>query len=332
MIEPAAVRTVRGLRNARIGPATDNRRVRIATWNVNSLKARMDRVLEWLERGQPDVLLIQETKLADDDAPLLPFQMRGYELVHHGEGRWNGVAIASRLPIDPHSIVTNFGDSPVRNSAAGADTDSAEEDFNPFDEARMLSATIGGIRFVCLYAPNGRVVDSPFYTGKLAWYERLRSWLAESAAPDAPLVLGGDMNVAPEPIDVWNEAQAHGGTHVSAREREAFAALLGWGLVDAYRAQRPEPQRFSWWDYRAGNFHKNLGMRIDHLLVTPPVAERVIWAEIDREARKGQPVPSDHAPLLIDLDQPGAPLDAGWDAALQRIAARTRPTRTEASR
>jgi exodeoxyribonuclease-3 len=313
-------------------PGVDNRHVRIATWNVNSLKARMDRVLDWLERGQPDVLLMQETKLADDDAPLLPFQMRGYELVHHGEGRWNGVAIASRLPIDATSIVTNFGDGPVRNSAAGADANFAEEDFNPFDEARMLSATVGGIRFVCLYAPNGRVVDSPFYTGKLAWYERLRNWLAEETQPDEPLVLGGDMNVAPEPIDVWSETAAHGGTHVSPREREAFAALLAWGLVDAYRARHPEPDRFSWWDYRAGNFHKNMGMRIDHLLVTRPVAERVIWAEIDREARKGQPVPSDHAPLLIDLDQPGAPLDAGWDAALQRIAARTRSTRTEASR
>jgi len=302
----------------------DNRRVRIATWNVNSLKARMDRVLDWLERGQPDVLLMQETKLADDDAPFLPFQMRGYELIHHGEGRWNGVAIASRLAVDPASIVTNFGDGPVRNSAAGADTSSAEEDFDPFDEARMVSALVGGIRFVCLYAPNGREVGSPFYTGKLEWYERLRRWLADKTQPAEPLVLGGDMNVAPQPIDVWNEAQAHGGTHVSAPEREAFAALLAWGLVDAYRAQRPEPQRFSWWDYRAGNFHKNLGMRIDHLLVTPPVAERVIWAEIDREARKGQPVPSDHAPLLIDLDTPGAPLDAGWEEALKRIAARTR--------
>ena len=182
-VERAAGRVRGGLRIARIGPAADNRLVRIATWNVNSLKARMDRVLEWLERGQPDVLLMQETKLADDDAPLLPFQMRGYELVHHGEGRWNGVAIASRLPIDHKHLVTNFGDGPVRNSAAGADTNFAEEDFNPFDEARMLSATIGGIRFVCLYAPNGRVVDSPFYTGKLAWYERLRSWLADRPRP-----------------------------------------------------------------------------------------------------------------------------------------------------
>jgi len=298
--------------------------MRIATWNVNSLKARMDRVMEWLERAQPDVLLMQETKLADDDAPVLPFRMRGYELVHHGEGRWNGVAIAARSAVDPASIVTNFGDGPVRNSAAGADTSLAEEDFNPFDEARMVSAVVEGIRFVSLYAPNGRVVGSPFYTGKLAWYERLLRWLGQAVTPADALVIGGDMNIAPTDADVWDAAAVHGGTHVSAAEREAFADLLAWGLVDGYRSTRPEPNRFTWWDYRAGNFHKNLGMRIDHLLLSAPVAQRVNWAEIDREARKGVPIPSDHAPLLIDLDQPGVPLDAGWEGALQRIAARTR--------
>jgi exodeoxyribonuclease-3 len=301
--------------------------MRIATWNVNSLKARMDRVMDWLDRGRPDVLLMQETKLADDDAPVLPFRMRGYELVHHGEGRWNGVAIASRLPIEPATVVTNFGDGPVRNSGPGSTRDFAEEDFNPFDEARMLSVVSGGIRFVSLYAPNGRIVGSPFYDGKLAWFERLRRWLAEAASPDQPLVIGGDLNVAPTDIDVWDARAVHGGTHVSGPERERFAELLDWGLVDAYRAQRPEPLRFTWWDYRAGSFHKNLGMRIDHLLLSRPVAERVVWAEIDREARKGVPIPSDHAPLLIDLDEPGAPLDAGWEGALERIANRTRPRR-----
>jgi exodeoxyribonuclease-3 len=302
--------------------------MRIATWNVNSLKARMDRVLEWLERGQPDVLLMQETKLADDDAPLLPLRMRGYELVHHGEGRWNGVAIASRLPIAADSVVTNFGDGPVRNSAAGAAATSlAEEDFNPFDEARMLSAVAGGVRFVSLYAPNGRSVDSVFYTGKLAWFERLARWLADNASVAKELVVGGDLNVAPADIDVWDARAVHGGTHVSGPERDAFARLLDWGLVDAYRANRPEPDRFTWWDYRAGNFHKNLGMRIDHLLLSRPLAARVVWAEIDREARKGVPIPSDHAPLFIDVDEPGAPLDAGWEGALERIAARTRPRR-----
>jgi exodeoxyribonuclease-3 len=298
--------------------------VRIATWNVNSLKARMDRVEGWLDRAQPDILLMQETKLSDDDAPILPFRMRGYDLLHHGEGRWNGVAIASRLPVDQDSIVTNFGDGPVRNSTAGSSRDFAEEDFNPFDEARMLSAIIGGVRFVSLYAPNGRVVGSPFYEGKLAWFERVARWLADAVTPDEPLVVGGDFNVAPEDRDVWDAKSAHGGTHVSAPERAAFGRLLEWGLVDGYRSKRTEPARFTWWDYRAGNFHKNLGMRIDHLLLSAPVAERVVAAEIDREARKGTPVPSDHAPLFVDLDEPGVPIDAGWEGALERIAARTR--------
>ena len=157
--------------------------VRIATWNVNSLKARMDRVVGWLERAQPDVLLMQETKLADDDAPLLPFRGLGYELLHHGEGRWNGVAIASRKPIDPASVVTNFGDGSVRNSGTGTGPGSAfaEDDFNPFDEARMLSAVVDGVRYVALYAPNGRVVASPFYEGKLAWFDRLSRWLADNS-------------------------------------------------------------------------------------------------------------------------------------------------------
>jgi len=284
----------------------------------------MDRVLDWLDRARPDVLLMQETKLGDDDAPLLPFRMRGYELVHHGEGRWNGVAIASRPPVDVASIVTNFGDGSVRNSGPGASTDFAAEDFNPFDEARMVSVVADGTRFVSLYAPNGRVVGSPFFAGKLAWYARLLQWLSESVSPWDAVVIGGDMNVAPTDADVWDARAVHGGTHVSPEERAAFAELLAWGLIDGYRSKRPEPDRFTWWDYRAGNFHKNLGMRIDHLLFTRPLAERIVAAEIDREARKGVPIPSDHAPLFVDLDEPGVPVDAGWEGALERIAARTR--------
>jgi exodeoxyribonuclease-3 len=296
--------------------------MRIATWNVNSLKARLDKVEWWLERAAPDVLLMQETKLTDEDAPVMPFSMWGYDLVHHGEGRWNGVGIAVRTGQPVEGAVTNFGDGPVRDSGPGAGSTFAEEDFNPFDEARMLSVIVGGIRFVSLYAPNGRIVGSPFYEGKLRWFERLRRWLDEALKTSDQVVLGGDLNVAPTPADVWDEAAAHGGTHVSEPERAAFRALLAWGLVDAYRTRRPEPGRFSWWDYRAGNFHKNLGMRIDHLLVTPPVEQRVIFAEIDREARKGTPIPSDHAPLVIDLDEPGKPFEAGWEGAAARIAAR----------
>jgi exodeoxyribonuclease III len=302
--------------------------MRIATWNVNSLKARQEAVERWLERAAPDVLLIQETKLTDNDAPVMPFALLGYDLLHHGEGRWNGVGIVTRQGMRVEEVVTNFGDGPVRDSGPGSAKDFSEEDFNPFDEARMLSALVDGIRIVTIYAPNGRVVDSPFYAGKLTWYERLSRWLAETRSPTEPLVIGGDFNVAPTDADVWDARAVHGGTHVSEPERAAFRALLDWGLVDAYRLREDAPGRFSWWDYRAGNFHKNLGMRIDHLLVTEPIAGRVIAAEIDREARKGPPIPSDHAPLSIDLDTPGRPFDAGWEGALARIAARTKPRRS----
>jgi exodeoxyribonuclease III len=308
--------------------------MRIATWNVNSLKARQDKVVGWLERAAPDILLIQETKLGDDDAPVMAFAMLGYDLVHHGEGRWNGVAIAVRQGLGVTDVVTNFGDGPVRDSGPGAAVAVSEEDFDPSDEARMVSAVVdpggtagGPIRVATVYAPNGRVVGSPFFAGKLRWYERLERWLRESCSPDEPLVIGGDFNLAPTDDDVWDPAAVHGGTHVSEPERAAFRALLDWGLIDAYRLMRNEPGRFTWWDYRAGNFHKNLGMRIDHLLVTRPIAQRIVWAEIDREARKGPPIPSDHAPLVVDLDAPGRPFDADWDGALSRIAARSRPAR-----
>ena len=288
--------------------------MRIATWNVNSLKARLERVQGWLERGKPDVLLMQETKLADADAPVDAFREAGYDLAHHGEGRWNGVAIASRRGIA--DVVTNFGEPlrPARTEDTGDD--------EPLAEARMIAATCGGVRVVSIYAPNGRTVGSVFYDAKLVWYDRLARWLATAVKPDELLVLGGDFNVAPADIDVWDPAACHGGTHVSEPERKAFARLCEWGLVDVYRRQHPEGGRYTWWDYRAGNFHKNYGMRIDHLLVTRPIADRLVWAEIDREARKGKPIPSDHAPVIIDLDAPGHPIDAGWDAASARIAAR----------
>ncbi len=297
--------------------------MRIATWNVNSLKARQEAVEKWLARAEPDVLLIQETKLSDADAPVMPLRMLGYEMAHHGEGRWNGVAILSRVGLE--DVVTNFGDGPVRDSSAGATVAVSEDDFDPLGEARMVSAVCGGVRVVSLYAPNGREVGSPFFEGKLRWFDRLSRWLAETQSPDEPLVLGGDYNVTPTDIDVWSPARAHGGTHVSEPEREALARLRGWGLVDTYRTQRPEAGRFSWWDYRAGMFHRNEGMRIDLLYATTSVAERVVWAEIDREARKGPPTPSDHTPVVIDLDEPGRPFDAGWTGAIERIAARTKP-------
>jgi exodeoxyribonuclease-3 len=288
--------------------------MRIATWNVNSLPARLEKILWWIGRARPDVLFMQETKLADAEAPTERFAGIGYALAHHGEGQWNGVAIASRCGLD--DVVTNFG-MPL----APSKTPEVSDD-EPLAEARMIAAVCGGIRVVSLYAPNGRLVGSPFYQAKLDWYDRLARWLEKSADPGAPLVLGGDFNVAPTDHDVWDPTACHGGTHVSPQERQAFARLSDWGLTDAYRLHHPEPGRYTWWDYRAGNFHKNYGMRIDHLLVTNPLAARVRWAEIDREARKGKPTPSDHAPLVIDVDEPGCPFDAGWAGADERTAAR----------
>ena len=301
--------------------------MRIATWNVNSLKARQEAVDRWLERAAPDILLMQETKLGDADAPLMSFSMAGYQLVHHGEGRWNGVAVAAREGLEMGDIVTNFGDGPVRDSGPGGVAAGAgEDDFDPFDEARMLALTVDGLRIVTVYAPNGRAVGSPFYAGKLAWFERLRRWLdsERTAGRGDSLVLGGDFNVAPADIDVWDPAAAHGGTHVSEPERAAFRMLVDDGLTDAYRAHHDEPGRYTWWDYRAGMFHKNFGMRIDHLLVGAAVAPRIVDAEIDRQARKGPPVPSDHAPLVIDPDAAGKPFDPDWAGALARIARRIR--------
>ena len=288
--------------------------MRIATWNVNSLNARLEKVWWWLDRTAPDVLLLQETKLSDADAPHAAFRERGYELAHHGEGRWNGVAIASRVGLA--DVVTSFGEAraPARTPDQGDD--------EPLAEARMIAATCAGVRVVSLYAPNGRTLDSIYYRAMLVWYARQARWLDEACAPGDALVLGGDFNVAPTDADVWDPTACHGGTHVSAPEREAFQRLERWGLIDAYRARSSAPERFTWWDYRAGNFHKNLGMRIDHLLVTAGVAARVVGAEIDREARKGKPTPSDHAPVVLDLDQPGRAFDAGWTGAVERAAAR----------
>jgi exodeoxyribonuclease-3 len=259
--------------------------MRIATWNVNSLKQRLPKVTDWLAASRVDVLLMQETKLADEAAPDMAFRMVGYELAHHGEGRWNGVGIASRVGI-----------AEVQRGL-GADPDP--------DGARFVSAVCGGVRVASLYAPNGRQVGSEFWTAKLAWYARLRAWL-DGRNPEEALVIGGDFNVAPTDLDVWSPAAFVGATHVTVEERAAFGSLLEWGLVDAYRLHHPEGGRFSWWDYRAGSFHKGEGMRIDHLLATRPLVPRLTSADIDREARKN-PIPSDHAPVVVELadDEPG---------------------------
>src|SRR5438093_7238118 len=216
--------------------------MRIATWNVNSLNARLEKVVWWLDRARPDVLLMQETKLADAAAPVATFEKAGYELAHHGEGRWNGVAIASRVGIA--DVIGNFG-QPLRPQA----TPDVPDD-EPLAEARMLSAVCGGVRVVSLYAPNGRSLDSPFYQAKLVWYERLARWLAQPRDPGRGLAPGGGYHTAPADADVWDPEACHGGTHVSEPERSAFAKLCAWGLVDIYRLRQPAPGRYPRWAYR----------------------------------------------------------------------------------
>jgi exodeoxyribonuclease III len=259
--------------------------MRLATWNVNSLKARQDRVEEWLGYADADVVCLQETKLSDDAFPQLSFGALGYEAVHHGQGQWNGVAILSRV-----------GVSDVTSGFAGTTLD------DPYEgDARLLTATCGGVRVVTVYVPNGRAVGTDFYERKLEWLDRLRAWLAATASPSDRLVVCGDFNVAPEDRDVWSPAAFEGDTHVTEPERAAVAALESWGLVDAFRSLYPQDRLFSYWDYRRGDFHEHRGMRIDLVLVTEPLARSLRWAIVDRNARKGK-LPSDHAPVVVDFD------------------------------
>lgn len=256
--------------------------MRLATWNVNSLRARLERVEEWLSEAQPDVVCLQETKLADDAFPALAFQSLGYESAHFGQGQWNGVAILSKVGIG--DVVANF--------APGIDPD---------PDARILTATCGGVRVVCCYVPNGRSLADPHYEYKLSWLDRLHRHLdAVSTAAD-PLVVTGDFNIAPADVDVYDPRKFVGATHVSEPERERLQTLVDWGLTDLFRRQHPDSARvYSWWDYRAGDFHEGRGLRIDLVLATASVADRLEWSVIDRNARKGKQ-PSDHAPVIVDL-------------------------------
>ncbi len=255
--------------------------MRIATWNVNSLKARLSRVEQWLTETSPDVVCLQETKLSDDAFPAMAFSTLGYEAVHHGEGRWNGVAILSRLGIS--DVVDGF--------APGIEPDT---------EARLLTASCGGIRVATVYVPNGRELGHLMYHHKLTWLARLRQHLEATADSTTDVVVCGDFNVAPDDRDVWDATACHGGTHVSEAERSALGSLMEWGLVDVLRLRHQEPGLFTWWDYRAGNFHRHLGMRIDLLLASAPLAHRLSWVLIDRNARKGK-LPSDHAPVVAEF-------------------------------
>ena len=258
--------------------------VRIATWNVNSLKQRMPRLLPWLDQRRPDVVCLQETKLADDALARLlgdALDERGYEVAAHGEAQWNGVAILSRVGLD--DVVAGVANGPGF----------------PHQEARAVAATCDGIRVHSVYVPNGREPDSDHYAYKLEWLAALRDVLA--AGPEAAVVCG-DMNIAPTDDDVFDPAAYIGQTHVTPREREALAELQALGLHDVVRDRWPAERVFSYWDYRAGMFHQDLGMRIDLILAGGPVAARVRAAWIDRHARKGAG-PSDHAPVIVDLDE-----------------------------
>jgi exodeoxyribonuclease III len=262
--------------------------MRIATWNVNSLKARLERVLAWTKLRQPDVLCVQETKINDAALPTEAFRELGYEVAHHGLGRWNGVAIASRIGLE--GVTAGLGTTP---------------DGWTDDGGRFVTASCGGVRVVSIYVPNGRMVGSEAYEAKLAWLDRLVGWIAAGCDPSSDVALCGDFNVAPEDIDVWDPAAVHGATHVSPPERERIARLRGWGMVDVVRRFHPEPGYFTWWDYRAGHFHKNFGMRIDHVYVSEPLAAQAVAADRDRDARKPSTypgIPSDHAPLIVDFE------------------------------
>ncbi len=258
--------------------------MRLATWNVNSVKQRVPRLLPWLDERRPDVVCLQETKLTDDAfAALLGDELaqRGYEVAVHGEAAWNGVAILSKVGVD--DVVAGIPGGPGF----------------PHQEARAVSATCGDIRVVSVYVPNGRAPGSDHYAYKLEWLAALRDMVA--AGPDA-VVVAGDVNIAPADEDVFDPEAYVGQTHVTPAERAALAELQALGLRDVVRERWPTQRFFSYWDYRAGMFHQDLGMRIDLVLASEPVAARAKAAWVDRHARKGSG-PSDHAPVIVDLDE-----------------------------
>jgi len=256
--------------------------VRIATWNVNGLKARLDFVKLWLRDRRPDVVGLQELKLTDDQFPYGDFEALGYTAAIHGQKGWNGVGVLARGPV-----------TVAQRGLPGHDALGA----------RLLHVETGALAFVTVYCPNGKTVGHTDYPQKLAWLDGLAAYLEGVVTADRPTVVCGDFNVCPAPIDSWNDDAFAGQIFHTDAERARFRRLLAAGLVDVFRARHPTTQAFSWWDYRAGAFHKKQGMRIDLLLATPPVMERVGSVEIDREYRKKHDglTASDHAPVIADL-------------------------------
>ena len=262
--------------------------MRIATWNVNSIRTRVDRVIAFLERGDVDVLAMQETKCKDEQFPMARFEEAGYEVAHHGLNQWNGVAIASRVGLEDVQI--GFEDMPGFGDPIAA-------------EARAIAATCDGVRMWSLYVPNGRETGHPHYEYKLDWLAALRAdgeeWLTEN--PEAQIALTGDWNIAPRDEDVWDPAFFEGKTHVTQPERDAFQAMIDTGYADVVRPHTNEPRTYTYWDYTQLRFPKKQGMRIDFALCSPALAGRVQGAVIDRDERKGKGA-SDHAPVIVQLD------------------------------
>jgi len=267
--------------------------VRIATWNVNSIRSRVDRVEAWLERSDCDVLAIQETKANQAQFPLLGLSALGYEVAHHGLNQWNGVAILSRVGLA--DVEVGFPDMPPFGEP-------------PAPEARAIGATCGGVRIWSLYVPNGRALGDPHLAYKLEWLERLRrtasGWLSND--PGAQIALMGDWNIAPQDEDVWDMAEFADSTHVSAPERVAFQAIVDAGFKDVARAHTPGPGVYTYWDYKQLSFPKRHGMRIDFVLGSPALSARVQGASLDRAERKGKGA-SDHAPVIVELGEPAGP-------------------------
>jgi exodeoxyribonuclease-3 len=256
--------------------------VRLATWNVNSITARLPRLLDWLETRRPDVACLQETKVAADDMPVEELRGHGYEVAAHGMGRWNGVAVVSRVGLE--DVRTGLDDEPGF----------------PDPEARAIAAVCGGIRVHSVYVPNGRTPSDPHYAYKLAWLDALRSTIQAELTQHPMAVVCGDFNVAPTDADVWDPALFRFSTHVTPAERERLAGLRDLGLTDVIPRPGKGPNPFTYWDYRAGMFHKDMGMRIDLVYASGPFADRITDAWVDRETRKGTG-PSDHAPVIVEL-------------------------------
>jgi len=257
--------------------------VKLATWNINSIRAREARLAAWLDRERPDVLCLQETKTEDAGFPTETLKRAGYDVALWGQKSYNGVAICVRPPLAIENVARGLGDDGEKN-----------------DEARLIAATVGGIRVVCVYVPNGQDLESDKFPYKLAWYGRLRALLERSAKADQPVIVCGDFNVTADDRDVCAPDKWRGQIHCSDPERKALADLVGWGFVDLFRKFHPDGGVYSWWDYRGVAFFKNQGLRIDHILATAPVAARCTACRIDRDARKGQDA-SDHAPVIAEI-------------------------------